>query len=79
MARTIRVELKKIEDIVQVDHSLSRVEQITQRKQAIYQYRNQCLSEQRQMVVDDHSIALSETGKHRFIRNSTKKRNDKNI
>lgn len=63
MARTIRVELKKIEDIVQVDHSLSRVEQIAQRKQAIYQYRNQCLSEQRQMVVDDHSIALSETGK----------------
>ena len=63
MARTIRVELKKIEDIVQVDHTLSRVEQITQRKQAIYQYRNQCLSEQRQMVVDDHSIALSETGK----------------
>ena len=63
MARTIRVELKKIGDIVQVDHSLSRVEQITQRKQAIYQYRNQCLSEQRQMVVDDRSIALSETGK----------------
>ena len=63
MARTIRVELKKIEDIVQVDHSLSRVEQITQRKQAIYQYRNQCLSEQQQMVVDDRSIALSETGK----------------
>jgi 4'-phosphopantetheinyl transferase len=43
VARTIRVELKKIEDIVQVDHSLSRVEQIAQRKQAIYQYRNQCL------------------------------------
>jgi 4'-phosphopantetheinyl transferase len=63
VARTIRVELKKIEDIVQVDHSLSRVEQIAQRKQAIYQYRNQCLSEQRQMVVDDRSIALSETGK----------------
>ena len=63
MARTIRVELKKIEDIVQVDHSLSRVEQIAQRKQAIYQYRNQCLSEQQQMIVDDHSIALSETGK----------------
>ncbi len=60
MARTIRVELKKIEDIVQVDHSLSRVEQIPQRKQAIYQYRNQCLSEQQQMVVDDRSIALSE-------------------
>ena len=63
MARIICVELKKIEDIVQVDHSLSRVEQIAQRKQAIYQYRNQCLSEQRQMVVDNHSIALSETGK----------------
>ena len=63
MARTIRVELKKIEDIVQVDHSLSRVEQIAQRKQAIYQYRNQCLSEQQQMIVDDHSIAQSETGK----------------
>ena len=63
MARTIRVELKKIEDIVLVDHNLSRVEQIAQRKQAIYQYRNQCLSEQRQMIVDDHSIALSETGK----------------
>lgn len=59
MARTIRVELKKIEDIVLVDHNLSRVEQIAQRKQAIYQYRNQCLSEQRQMIVDDHSIALS--------------------
>ncbi|MBK5649071.1 MAG: ACP synthase, partial [Acinetobacter sp.] len=55
MARTIRVELKKIEDIVLVDHNLSRVEQIAQRKQAIYQYRNQCLSEQRQMIVDDHS------------------------
>lgn len=63
MARTIRVELKKIEGIVQVDHSLSRVEQITQRKQAIYQYRNQCLSEQRQMLIDHQLIAISETGK----------------
>lgn len=63
MARTIRVELKKIEDIVQVDHRLSRVEQIAQRKQAIYQYRNQCLSEQRLMIVDHQSIAQSETGK----------------
>jgi 4'-phosphopantetheinyl transferase len=67
VARTIRVELKKIGDIVQVDHSLSRVEQIAQRKQAIYQYRNQCLSKQRQMVVDDHSIALSEIGKPYWV------------
>jgi len=67
VARTIRVELKKIKDIVQVDYNLSRVEQIAQRKQAIYQYRNQCLSEQRQMIVDDHAIALSETGKPYWV------------
>ena len=63
MTRRIRVALTRMQDIVQLDETLSRSKQIALRKQAIYRYRNVCLSQQLGWAVEEQSIALSETGK----------------
>lgn len=63
MKRQIKVDLTKIEKFYIDDVSVERNEQILARKNAIYQYRNQLLSQQLACEISNHDFEKTEYGK----------------
>lgn len=59
----IQLHLCALEGLIQVDEQLDRKVQISQRKQAIYDYRNTVLSEKLKQTIDLEDFAKTEFGK----------------
>ena len=63
MAKWIRIEVSRLEQLVQLPEHLDRKEKIQQQKQAIYQFRNQLLAQHVQGEIENADFAKTEFGK----------------
>ena len=68
MTRAIQIAVDKIERIVPLAKELDRKTRIQQQKQAIYHYRNQLLSQQLHVTIQQEDFATNEHGKPYLIK-----------
>jgi 4'-phosphopantetheinyl transferase len=68
VTRAIQIAVDKIERIVPLAKELDRKTRIQQQKQAIYHYRNQLLSQQLHVTIQQEDFATNEHGKPYLIK-----------
>ena len=63
MAKSIHIDVSRLEQFIQLPDDLQRKAKIQLQKQAIYQFRNQLLSQQLQREIQNSDFSKTEYGK----------------